>query len=360
MYRVVMLLLFFSVFTQGCGFWRIDLWHYQIRSDVITSEQQEKEILSRAKVERTEDGRIRVLYLQGTAYERGYQHGALLRDEVQDNIGFLYKRALKKFRFKEFFDEAFVRMRPHISQEYIDEMHGLAHGARMPLHVIQAVHVLPSIGEWSGRRRIGKIVKSMMRGDFGTSCSNFSAVGSATSDENMYVVRILDWGLHRISKLHRYPLITVSKPEIGNISANIGWVGFIGEMGYGDPDYETLRGTPMVLMLRDVLTKADDLSDVRNIIENSAPTGSFVYLMSDGKTGESELYIRDPKRFLSARPGQEVFDRRQHKGRYKTELLPAISNVSYGGHYNEKMTDLLSAHHGDLSPELIMDTVILT
>ena len=190
------------VAATGCGLTRIDPWHVLVRSDQINSLEQERAILAKAKLSLTKDRRIRVLYTQGTPYEMGYQHGALLRKEIQNNIGYMYEKAVEKFHFAELFDEAYERMRPFIPQEYIDEMHGLAHGAKMPLRVIQGIHVLPSIAEWSGKKEIKKVIKKMMAGELGTSCSNFSINHSASKDNNHYVVRILDWGLHRISKLH--------------------------------------------------------------------------------------------------------------------------------------------------------------
>ena len=86
-----------AALVSGCAFTRIDPWNVLVRSDKIRSVDQEKEIVSRAKLGWTDDGRIRVVYLQGNAYERGYQQGVLLRKEVQDNLGYLYERAIDKF-----------------------------------------------------------------------------------------------------------------------------------------------------------------------------------------------------------------------------------------------------------------------
>ncbi|MCB0325237.1 MAG: hypothetical protein KDD69_16755, partial [Bdellovibrionales bacterium] len=225
------------------------------------------------------------------------------------------------------------------------------------------LHILPSIGEWGGKREIKKVLKQMMAGELGTSCSNLSVSRDATADGEMYAVRILDWGLHRISKLHQYPLITVGIPDRGHPYCNIGWVGFLGavsgmnlqgitlgEMGYGDPEGERLEGTPMPFLLRDILSYASNLADVRRLIEQSPPTASFGYLMTDGKTEEAELYIRDPQRFLVFRPGTEIRD--------KEEFLPSRDNTVYGGHYNEVMAEALAMHHGKLSPELFMKELI--
>lgn len=352
-----------SATLGGCGYLRIDPNSVFLRSDIITTPEKEKEILAKGRTGWTTDGKIRVIYVSGTAYERGYQHGALLREEVRSNLLTLWESAVDKFRSEELFAESFERMRPFIPQEYIDEMHGLAHGSKLPLSVIHGIHALPEMSEWGGKKRLKKVVKDMMDGVLGTSCSNFCVGGAATADGKMYTVRILDWGLHRISRLHDYPLILVSNPDVGVPSAVIGWVGFLGaisginaqsitlgEMGYGDPENETMRGKPMPFLLRDVLTHTTNLPEVRSVIRDSVGTNSFVFLMSDGKTGASEMYVRDRDRFVVFEPGADVAD--------KEKTFPGIKDVLYGGHYEEKMTALLRDNRGRITPELIMKQLI--
>lgn len=337
--------------------------HVLVRSPYITTMEEEAAILARAKVGRTADGRIRVVFVSGTPYERGYQQGKLLRKEVAENLSYIYDRALKKFHFEELFAEVYERMRPHIPQEHIEEMHGLAHGARIPLHLVHHIHVLPSIGEWGGKKKISKLIKKMMKGELGTSCSNVGISNSATSDGSLLSVRILDWGLHRISKLHEFPLITVGIPDKGQAYCNIGWAGFLGavsginesgitlgEMGYGNPPNEQLEGKPMPFLLRDILSYAHNLAEVREQIKTSTPTASFGFLMTDGKTGEAELYVRDPDRFLVFGPGMEIKDGK--------EYFPSRKDTVYGGHYEEVMASLLEKHHGEVTPELLMNEII--
>lgn len=348
----------------GCVLGTLDDHHVLIRSDVITSVEQEREILSKASLRWSKDGRVRVLVVRGTPYERGYQHGALLRPQVQDNLRYLYAEAQRKFRSAELFDEAYERMRPFIPQEYIEEMHGLAHGAKLPLRLVHAIHALPEVSEWGGKKRLRELAHAMLRGaDLGTSCSNFNALNRTPEGEEFYAVRILDWGLHRISKLHEYPLLLVSHPDQGVPSVNITWVGFIGavsgmnaegitlgEMGNGDPEGETLRGVPMPFLLRRVLDEARNLSDVRRIIGQSPGTNSFAYLMTDGKTRESELYLRDRSRFEVFGPGSALEDRGKR--------FPAVVDTVYGGHYDERMAELLTRHQGAITPELLQKELI--
>ena len=352
---------------SSCAKMMIDPYNVLLRSDRIRSQEDADLILSAARKGWTADGRVRVLYLKGDPYEIGYQHGALLRREVQDNIGTLYKKALDVFISDEFFAETYERIRPYIPDEYVEEMRGLAHGAKIPLSMLHHVHALPSMSEWGGRKRIRKIAKEMIYGDLGTSCSNFAAGDSVSKDGSMYVVRVLDWGLHKISKLYQYPLISVVKPNKGIPYANITWVGFIGaisgmnaegitlgEMGYGDTDNETLMGKPMPFLLREVMQYASNLKDVRKIISESPGTNSFGFLMSDGKNGEAELYIRDPDRFLIFKPGEGFEDIRKNK----RKSFPPIENIVYGGHYDEKMANVLSEKNGDLTLDLLKNYII--
>lgn len=360
------------VALSGCAlakFTRIDPMSVYVRSDIVTSPDIEREILAKAQVGWTEDGRIRVLLLRGTPYERGYQHGVLLRQEVDENFNSLYEKVLEKFHFKELFFEAFERSRPYIPQQYFEEMRGLAHGSKLSLSIIQHIHILGEIGEWGGKKHIKNVVKLMMDdkleelSKMGSTCSNFCALGSAAKDADFYAVRILDWGLHRVSKLHKFPLIAVHRPDEGAAFANIGWIGYIGaisgmnehgitlgEMGYGDKPDETLYGEPMPFLLRDILQQAKNLADVRRIISTSPGTNRYIYLMSDGKTRDAEMYIRDKSRFVVFKPGEPLKDE-------KNDLEP-IEDMVYGGHYGNRMQELLKEHHGKIEPQMLMNDII--
>lgn len=124
----------------------------------------------------------------------------------------------------------------------------------------------------------------------------------------------------------------------------------LGEMGYGSPPNERLRGIPMPFLLRDVMTYSRSLADVRRIIKDAPGECSYVFLMSDGKKDEAEMYIKDPDRFIVFKPGQDAHD--------KNERLPGIDGISYGGRYNEKMTEILSKNRGQLSIDLLKDSII--
>jgi hypothetical protein len=262
-------------------------------------------------------------------------------------------------------DEAFERQRPFIKEEEFAEMRGLAHGARLPLSLVHRIHAIPELSEWGGMKRIRELVKKMLKEDLGTTCSNFAALPNYTADNVMYVTRILDWGLHRISKLHNYPLIAINIPDNGIPFANIGWAGFVGavsgmnaagitlgEMGYGDPDNETLSGRPMIFMLREILQKANTLQTAEEIVFNSVPTNSYVFLFADGKTKNASIIFRDRDRFERYSAGEQIYDSK------RKIALPAIPNLVYAGHYREKMSSQLATFHGRLKLEELKSELI--
>jgi len=102
--------------------------------------------------------------------------------------------------------------------------------------------------------------------------------------------------------------------------------------------------------LRDILTYGHNLRDVQTIIKESPGDCSFVYLMSDGKSKESEMYVRDRDRFLVFKTG-DAFEE-------KNEKLEPIEDTLYGGHFLDRMKELLNTWHGKITPQLLMNEII--
>jgi hypothetical protein len=98
------------------------------------------------------------------------------------------------------------------------------------------------------------------------------------------------------------------------------------------------------------MTYSKSLTDVRKVIQESPGTNSFVFLMSDGKTGKAELYVRDRERFEVHYPGQELKD--------PQKTFAAIEDVVYGGHYDDRMSNSLSKNRGTITPKVIMEEII--
>ncbi|MGA1864477.1 MAG: C45 family autoproteolytic acyltransferase/hydrolase [bacterium] len=334
-----------------------DLPLYQ-RSMVIENKVTEDRILSKASLEKIADpnvNNIKILYLTGTPYEMGFQHGRLLKEDVQANVNRVIGLA-KTFATEDMMDETYDLMAPYIPIEEKEEMRGLAHGADIPLRVIHWFHAVPEISEYGPKRRFLKRFKQ-------ESCSNIVTSGKSTADGEIYHLRVLDW--IRMMGVQKRPVIMVHKPDSGNASATFSFAGFIGcvsgmnerqmsfgEMGYGDPPGESLEGIPFIFLFRKLMREADTLDDVKRIIKDSPRTCSYIYMITDAKQGNNQtnalLFISDRDRVKIFTENMPLVDERDNKE------YPPIDDVIYGGAKMEESYEVLSENYGKISPQILM------
>jgi len=62
------------------------------------------------------------------------------------------------------------------------------------------------------------------------------------------------------------------------------------------------------------------------------------------------MYVKDKSRFLVFKPGEPVSD-----GKIQ---LPAMQDLIYGGHYNDRMTAAFTENAGKLTPEMVIKDII--
>src|ERR1700677_3879968 len=83
----------------------------------------------------------RVLHVKGEPYEMGYQQGALLRDDIRENVRFLFEVKAKELKVevgginllhpKLIIKGIVALQRKFIPERFFDEMQGIADGAGM-------------------------------------------------------------------------------------------------------------------------------------------------------------------------------------------------------------------------------------
>jgi isopenicillin-N N-acyltransferase-like protein len=219
-----------------------------------------------------------VLHVKGSPYEMGYQNGFLLKDRIQEviqwgiqpwiDIGFSYEDLVNCAQ----------AMEPHIPQEYIEEMKGLADGADVNYTDVLIVNIGPDIG---------------LCGTGSTECNGFVVFGNATVDGHLYHGRSLD---------HPFPLpdepiglITVYEPENGNAFVDVGSIGFIGvESGMNEQSISlgwtgsftndlASDGMLSLFMFREVLQYSNNLTEAINIICQTDRTNGWNIVLGDGK-----------------------------------------------------------------------------
>lgn len=331
------------------------------RSMVIDSPADAERILSKARMIETDDpavNHIKVLYLSGTPYEMGFQHGRLNYTDVRANVKHIVG-LVKHYAQEDIMDEVYDLISPYIPLEEKEEMRGLAHGADLPLRVIHWLHCIPEVSEFGPKERLSKKFES-------TFCSNIAAFGNATADGALYQMRVLDW--IRQLGAHKYPVILVHQPDQGNASATFSFAGFIGcvsgmnekhmafgEMGYGDPEGERLDGIPFVFLFRKLMREANTLAEATDMIQSARRTCSYVYMISDAKAttgaGKASLFVTDPSRVLIFKENMRLVDERNPE-----DVYPAIDDVVYGGARPEALHDKLTEHYGRINVGRLKET----
>ncbi len=223
-----------------------------------------------------------VLFLSGTPYQIGVQHGTLLKEEVRASvanmIGFVDREVgipvVGGFLARRTLAQAWEQMEPFISPEIQQELEGLSDGSGIPLKTLQQIHALPEL--------------------MAASCASFAAFGKATTDGRLIQIRNLDWAIQ--SEVQRYSALFVIHPQGKHPFLNIGWLGFIGaisginaqgvsisEIGAETQDVD-LKGVPMPFLLRRVLEEAEDLDEAVAFVCGATRAGGYNYLFADAKS----------------------------------------------------------------------------
>jgi isopenicillin-N N-acyltransferase like protein len=216
-----------------------------------------------------------ILHLKGTPYERGYQHGVLLKAQIQRNIATYIDQPKSHIpgRIEEFTKNV-PTLLSFTPKYFIEEMQGLADGSGIPLNKIIALNLFPEMFH----------------------CSGITVAGPATQNHELYHVRVLDYSIGK--NLQSTAVLQVVEPESGIAFLNVSYAGFIGTVTgmnqqkiaigeIGGLGYGSWNGVPMAFLLRDLLEKASSLDEIKSYLQSTPRTCEYYYVFSDGKTNES-------------------------------------------------------------------------
>ncbi len=158
----------------------------------------------------------RVLHVQGTPYEMGYQQGSLLRDHIRENARFLFEEKAKELKVelagikllhpKRAIAGIAATERKFVPDRFYEEMRGLADGAGMSLQDIVTANFIPELFH----------------------CSGFALGGAATRDGTLYHGRVLDYGCDW--RLQEHAVLVIAEPEGRIPFVNVTYAGFIGSV----------------------------------------------------------------------------------------------------------------------------------
>jgi hypothetical protein len=211
-----------------------------------------------------------ILRLEGKPYERGVQHGTLLKEKIQANVeGFIDVPGLDQSPRVKAFHAHLSTLLSSIPSHYLEEMRGVAYGADVPFEKILMLNLFPEMFH----------------------CIGITVQNEATFDHSLYHVRVLDYGA--IQGLQHSAILMVVKPEDKHAFVSVGYAGFIGSvtgmnekkiaMGeIGGDGYGYWNGIPMAFLIREVLEKSGTLEEAKELLKSSPRTCEYYYVLSDG------------------------------------------------------------------------------
>jgi isopenicillin-N N-acyltransferase-like protein len=258
------------------------------------------QVIKADSIKQPEKGRVeiinrqKVIYLKGSAYEIGYQHGTLLKAEIALNTE-RFITPLSTNRGKPpiiaYFLEAIPKIMQYIPQELMEEMQGIADASGQSLKTIMLMNLFPEMFH----------------------CTGITVKGNASLNGELYHVRVLDYAMGK--GLQDTAILAVVEPDEGIPFLNATYAGFVGcvtgmnlqkiAIGeIGGKGYGHWNGVPMAFLLRRILQNASSLAEIKETLASTPRTCEYFYLFSDGKTGDSFGCYATPDFLSFFHPGE--------------------------------------------------------
>jgi hypothetical protein len=226
---------------------------------------------------------VKILHVSGTNYEMGYQHGYLLKDEIEQNYRAIFCNDVNGETYNFILDVWNTEIKFHIIQEYIDEIQGLADGSGMTVDDV----IVFLIGQ-----------DFFVPAEMG--CMEMAAWGPATVDGELRHMYSSDWHLQVRDPesgvyMQENQFMMLRQPENGHDSLQFCYAGaFPGCGGVNEHELaisiEASGSTEFtfdaaffwfrVLMVLDYASSAEEAIDIMD----ASRCGGMNYIISDGKT----------------------------------------------------------------------------
>ena len=287
---------------------------------------------------------LRVVYLSGSPYELGRQHGEALREEVRESVS----QVLGYFRHyvtipwvnarlaNWWLDRGWTPARAFVPPAILEELRGLADGSGVPLQELYRLHAIP---------------------DRTYACSNFAAWGRATGGGRLIHVRNLDWNVQ--AGIQRFATIFVVRPTGTYAFVSVGWAGFVGVLtGINDQQVSigqvgaatvdaTFKGEPMAFVMRRVLETSDDVDEAASVIRSAHRTIGTNYVIADAKARRA-IAVETTRSRIKMFEANDAAERGVHYARpmedavfrADTAVDPVIRNQQLASHGNPRRPGL--------------------
>lgn len=246
-------------------------------------------------------GRFNLVWLAGTPYEMGVQHGELLHDTIAEAVAFieadLTLSAIPLIaKDMGLIDLALANSYPDI----IDECQGLVDATSDTGFTMDYCLVLNF-----GDVLLEMISHGVPDAPQGPGCSSLIATGAATPGGRLLHARNLDWGSMDIAIIHQHPVIFVRQPTGAIPHAYVGFplnlspysgMNLAGiaigshEIDPVGPSEQSATGRSHVQMLGQLMKQADSLDAVRTFIHSQQHMSAELFSVSDGASMTGAIF----------------------------------------------------------------------
>jgi tetratricopeptide (TPR) repeat protein len=305
-----------------------------------------------------------LLYLEGDPYAIGYANARLTSDWIytqeESLIETVHGFLPSPFQFWSVTLLVLTNNRSlpsYVQSEYQFEIRGLADGSEDPFphlgpryHRLLNYHAAHDISHWVWDKPV-------------VGCTAFAARGSWTANGRLLVGRNFDFEAGRLFDEHK--IIGLYRPQEGLAFLSVAWPGMAGAVtginaerifcsvnGAHSEDRGRI-GTPVSLVVREVLQYAQSLDEAVEIIEGAQVFVADSYLLADGETGEAVVVEKTPARADVRRMSDGMLLQANHF--LSEELAQDAGNQDYIAvgtslaRY-ERIEELMRAARGRLDP----------
>lgn len=222
--------------------------------------------------------RVKILFINGSYYKMGYQHGFLLKDEIHENVRAYLQYAEESTSIETLLD-MWNTTKPYIPCCYVTEMQGIADGANISLEKLAVLYMVPTYID--------------------IECFSYVAWSGATVTGTLYHTRSLDFPLIiKDPVTNKYSqensILIVRKPDDGLMSICPSIAGCINFYeGFNEKKVsisvqacwssdQTLKGVPAPFRVQKALDSASDVDNAINIMTSNKTLG-WNFIISDAK-----------------------------------------------------------------------------
>jgi isopenicillin-N N-acyltransferase-like protein len=248
-----------------------------------------------------------LLYVEGDPYSIGFANATLTHQFLEEQERALLDSVQEHLPSRAAFWTIYLIVRfnnrnlqDYVKPEYREEILGLA-DAGVDLypeygslyHRILNYHAAHDIGHWVHDKPV-------------IGCTAFAVVGPRSKNGSLLVGRNFDFEAGRGFDVNK--IIGCYRPKDGHAFLSVAWPGMAGAVtgindqrifcslnGAHSADINNI-GTPVSLVIRELLQYATTLEDAIRIIRESRVFVSDSYLVADGKTGHAAVVEKTPER----------------------------------------------------------------